>query len=55
MEYIIPGVLLQGSKRQKLWNSIFHFNYSEVKVICEYHIKKLSLFTLGTNLLTKLD
>ena len=33
MEYIIPGVLLQVCKQQKLWNLIFYFHYSKDRVI----------------------
>lgn len=42
-------------KMQKLSNLIFQFHCSEAKVISKYLIKKLSLFTLGSNRVTKLD
>ena len=33
MEYVIPPVFLQVCKQKKVWNLMFHFYYSEVKVI----------------------
>ena len=55
MDYFILGVLLLVCKWQKWWNLILFFHYSEVKKISKSLIKKLSLFTLRTCLVTKLN